>query len=95
MTSRLKIKAKPGKIKPSADTLIQEATSVKYKLTAEQREQVRIILSHNDRCDTPKKKVPLAKAWRLLKDHYGLKMGIHMLEKLVCDDFERTKWGQL
>lgn len=93
MTSRLK-NTKVKATRPSANSLIQEATSVKYRLTEEQKEQVRIILRHNDGCNSPKNKVPLPKAWRLLKDHYGLKMGKDMLEKLICDDFERTKWGQ-
>lgn len=78
----------------TANMLIAEVTSTRFRLTEDQVEQVRILLEHNDACDTPRRKVSLVKAWRFLKDHYGLKMGIHMLERLVCESFERTSWGQ-
>jgi hypothetical protein len=80
--------------KATVDLLIAEATSSNFTLTDEQVDQVKIILEHNDACDSIKRKVSLLKVWTFLKKHYGLKMGSHMLERLVCERLERTSWGQ-
>jgi hypothetical protein len=79
--------------KATVDSLIAEATSSKFTLSDEQVEQVKILLAHNDACDSMKRKVPLIKAWNFLKQHYGLKMGSHMFERLICERLKRTSWG--
>jgi hypothetical protein len=82
------------RVKVTANVLIAEATSSRFKLSAEQVEQSRVLLQHNDVCDSVKQRVSLVKAWNFLKKHYELRMGIHMFEKLVCEKLGRTSWGQ-
>jgi hypothetical protein len=80
--------------KVTADALIAEATSSRFKLSDDQVEQSKILLQHNDVCDSVKHKVSLVRAWRFLKQHYDLKMGTHMFEKLICEKLGRSSWGQ-
>ncbi len=62
-------------------------------MTPEQREQVAIVLDHNDR-SSRKSRVSLTKLHALLRDHYGYGPYERILERQICAEFGRKSWGQ-
>lgn len=79
--------------KPTVRDLLAQKQAPKREFTAEQLEQVRAALEHNDAEPNLKRRLSSGDVCSLLKAEYGFTLERSSLERMACQAFGRRTWA--